>query len=90
MAPTEMALDSTANINHAHVYVDHEKFFIRLATAISILAGPAIYTICSAINANFAQGQNALALFAIMFLAFEAIWVVYGLGTLLNKAIHRD
>ena len=86
MAPSEMTMDNVVSVGHTEVYVNHEKFFVRLALVISILAGPAIYMLCNAMIANFAQGQNMLALVAIAVMAFEMTWIVYGLGTLIQKA----
>ena len=86
MAPREMAIGNAVSVSHTEVYVNHDKFFIRLALVISILAGPAIYMLCNATIANFAQGQNMLALIAIAVMAFEMTWIVYGIGVLIHKA----
>ena len=90
MAPTEMAINNVASVGHTEVYVNHEKFFIRLALVISILAGPAIYMLCNATIASFAHGQNMLALVAIAIMAFEMTWIVYGFGALIHKAALKN
>jgi hypothetical protein len=88
MAPPEMALNHTASIVHEHL--NHEKFAIRLTLIISLLAGPAIYMLCNALIANFAQGQEVLALVAVTVMAFEIVWIVYGFGALIHKATARE
>jgi len=89
MAPREMAINSVVSVGQTEVYVNHEKFFIRLALVISILAGPAVYMLCNAMAPNFAKGQNVLALAAIAVMAFEMTWIVYGFGVLIHKAMSK-
>jgi hypothetical protein len=68
-------------------HINHERLHLRLTLIVSILAGPMLFLLLSAANANFAQGQGALVLLALTAIAFESTWIIYAFGTLICKAI---
>ena len=90
MASHGMATIHIGNVEHPIIHVDNAKLMIRLTLIISLMIGPAVFFLCSWMNSDLASGEKLLVLFAFLVMGFESVWIVYGFGALMNKAIHNS
>ena len=89
MASPGMVTVHVGNISRPMAHVDNAKLMIRLTLVVSLVMGPAVFLLCRWMNSYFASGEKLLALFALSVMGFESVWVIYGLGVLINKAVHN-
>jgi len=90
MASLNMVAVHVGNVARPMTHVDNAKWMIRLTMIVSLVIGPAVFFLCSWMNSDFASGEKLLALFALSVMGFESVWIVYGLGVLINKAVHNN
>ena len=89
MASPDMVTVHIGNVEHPIIHVDNAKLMIRLTLIVSLMIGPAAFFLCSWMNSDFASGEKLLVLFAFLAMGFESVWIVYGFGVLINKAVHN-
>jgi len=90
MASLEMVAVHVRNVARPMIHVDNTKWMIRLTMIVSLVIGPAVFILCNWMNSDFASGEKLLVLFALLVMGFESVWIVYGLGVLINKAVHNS
>ena len=64
-----------------------DKFMIRLTCVLALLAGPVVFVICSQVVPHLVQNDRFWVLVAFVAMGFESVWLLYGLGALIHRAI---
>ena len=90
MASPDMVTVHVGNISRPIVHVDNTKWMMGLMLIVSLIIGPAVFFLCRWMNSDFASGEKLLVLSALLVIGFESVWVLYGLGVLMNKAVHNN
>jgi len=90
MASPDTVTVHVGNVACPMIHVVNAERMIRLTMIVSLMIGPAVFLLCRWMNSDFASGEKLLALFALSVMGFESMWIVYGLGVLINKAVHNN
>jgi len=90
MASPDTVTIHIGNVACPMIHVDNAKWMTRLTMIASLMIGPAAFLLCRWMNSDFASGEKLLALFALSVMGFESVWIIYGLGVLINKAVHNN